>query len=124
MIKVYIAGPMRGMPEFNFPAFHKAAQQLRNAGYCVFSPAEFDVLFAQEPLGVNGSSTTPPIHDFIRRDCHVIINELKPTNGDGLVMLPGWENSRGAYAERALAVWCGLRIWTLAEVVHDITDRP
>ena len=81
----------------------------------MFSPAEFDQIFCVDP------SVLQDPHSYIRRDCHIIINELKPFDGDGLVMLPGWEDSRGAYAERALALWCGLKIWTLAEVVHDIT---
>ena len=33
--RIYIAGPMSGLPEFNHPAFHAAAAQLRGAGYIV-----------------------------------------------------------------------------------------
>ena len=41
-IKVYLAGPMRGIANFNFPAFDFAAHKLRNQGFYVFSPAERD----------------------------------------------------------------------------------
>lgn len=41
-MRVYLAGPMRGVPHFNFPAFHAAAAELRARGYVVFSPAEAD----------------------------------------------------------------------------------
>ena len=39
-MNIYVAGPMRGYPEFNFPSFHAAAAQLRAAGHTVFNPAE------------------------------------------------------------------------------------
>ena len=38
--RVYIAGPMTGLPAFNYPAFHAAAATLRQAGYVVENPAE------------------------------------------------------------------------------------
>ena len=41
-MKLYLAGPMRGMPFFNFPAFKDAAAQLRAKGHYVFNPAERD----------------------------------------------------------------------------------
>lgn len=38
-MKVYLAGPMRGKEDHNFPAFHFAAAKPREQGYEVFSPA-------------------------------------------------------------------------------------
>ena len=40
--KIYIAGPMRGYENFNFPAFDAAAQLYRAIGYEVFNPADKD----------------------------------------------------------------------------------
>lgn len=42
MSRVYLSGPMAGLPEHNFPAFHAHAAQLRAAGYDVVNPAEID----------------------------------------------------------------------------------
>ena len=104
--KVYIAGPMRGLPFLNYPAFHLAAMRLRDSGYIVLNPSELESFF-----GPNGQ-----IHDLIRRDVHVIVNELKPPI-DGIVLLPGWEKSVGARAEKHLAEWCGLWVMTLKEAL-------
>ena len=39
---VYIAGPMRGYPRFNFDAFDAAQSHLESLGYRVISPAALD----------------------------------------------------------------------------------
>jgi hypothetical protein len=116
--KIYITGPMRGIPNFNFPAFHEAAAALRALGYHVFSPAEFDMIFSPAIEAADGMLEAHPIHGYIRRDCHVIINELHPPE-DGVALLPGWENSKGAFAEVALAKWCGLKINTVKELLEN-----
>lgn len=37
---LYIAGPMSGLPDHNYPAFHDAASVLTKAGYSILNPAE------------------------------------------------------------------------------------
>ena len=39
-MKMYLSGPMTGMAENNFPAFHDAAAKLRAGGHEVVNPAE------------------------------------------------------------------------------------
>ena len=40
--RIYIAGPMTGLPALNFPAFHAAASALRALGHQVVNPAEIN----------------------------------------------------------------------------------
>ena len=41
-MRIYVAGPMRGFPLYNFPAFDAAAAELRRHGHTVISPADHD----------------------------------------------------------------------------------
>ena len=113
-MKIYLAGPMRGIPEFNYPAFFTAAQLLRDAGHIVFSPAERDI---DHHGGVNigagnhagDEAVAAANHGFNLRkamsdDAAFICNEA-----DAIALLPGWEKSFGANAEWTLAKALGLR---------------
>ncbi len=84
--RIYVAGPMTGLPEFNYPAFHAAARTLRSLGYSVENPAEC--------LGGDNFGW----RDYMRQG----ITQLLMCNA--VALLDGWENSRGARAERDLAV--------------------
>lgn len=39
-LTLVLVGPMTGLPDYNYPAFHAAAAALRAAGYQVINPAE------------------------------------------------------------------------------------
>lgn len=113
-MKLYLAGPMSGLPEFNFPAFDAAAASLREQGHEVFNPAENDrnklgedfakgnekgdVTLASQNKGFS-------LRHALRDDTNFICMEA-----EGIAMLPGWENSKGARAEHALAHALGHKI--------------
>ncbi len=92
-MKLYVAGPMSGLPEYNYPAFHKAAADLRAAGYEVLNPAEND-----RPLG-------DPWHAFMRDAIGLLIQ------CNGVALLDGWQDSRGARIEQNLARNLGMTRW-------------
>lgn len=109
-MKVYLAGPMRGIPEFNYPAFRKGAADLRAAGHEVFSPAEYDERkYGRDISNASGSAEqAAKEHGFNIREA--LAEDLRwiCTEADAVVCLPGWENSKGAKAERATAEAIGL----------------
>ncbi len=115
-MKVYLAGPMRGIPEFNHPAFKKAAAHLRREGYEVFSPAEQDFEILEDfktnkagdevKLAVKLQMTPLQLRRKVfEADFNWICREA-----DAIAMLPGWEQSSGAQAEWACARALGLKI--------------
>jgi hypothetical protein len=107
----YVAGPMRGYPQNNFPAFHEAASILRADGWFVISPAELDLAEDEHAahMSVEVSSTPEMLRTFVERDVSALL-ALRAENGDAIVLLEGWERSIGASAEVAIAKWLGLSI--------------
>lgn len=98
MKNIYIAGPMRGHPRYNFDAFLAAEERLKAKGWNVLSPARMDL-----NLGFNPDTDTPSeafMADARWRDVKAILREA-----DAIYMLKDWEKSTGARAEKAIAEW-------------------
>ena len=102
--RIYIAGPMTGYPEFNFPAFFRAQEKLEADGWQVFNPAQKD----QEDGVVEGAGWTTgddqalvasgwSFRDAFLWDCEKVITS------DAIYLLAGFERSSGARAELAVA---------------------
>lgn len=105
--RLYLAGPMRGIPFFNFPAFDKAAAELRAAGYDAWSPAEHD----REVYGEDFEKAYPTGEedgDFDLRAALAADTKTICEWADGIALLDGWEESSGASAEEALGRALGL----------------
>lgn len=114
-MKIYLAGPMSNIPYFNFPAFNAATLRLRGAGHEVFNPAERDTerhdgvdIGAENPTGCPVFAAEK--HSFSLRDALADDTAYICKEADAIAMLPGWENSKGARAEHALAFALGHRI--------------
>jgi len=112
----YLAGPMTGIPQFNYPAFDSAAKMLRVMGYEIRSPAEMDcdavrkaaMSSADGSLGsglVDDAGEKHTWGDFLSRDVKLIADEC-----GGIIMLDGWEKSKGARMEVYVAMQCGYPI--------------
>jgi hypothetical protein len=115
----YVAGPMRGHEEFNFPAFFSAEEQLWNAGWVVWNPARIDM----EEDGFNPKTATSatgdfPMEHYVRRDVGMICS-LRPGSADAVVCLRGWSKSTGAKAEVRVARWLGVKVLSLSEACSD-----
>ncbi len=96
MRRLYLAGPMTGIEEFNYPNFNSAALKLRNMGYHVQNPAD-------NPFPACGSWG-----GYMR----MAIRQL--TLCDAIVVLDGWENSRGATEEVRIAGLIGMTVYPMS----------
>lgn len=94
-MRVYIAGPMTGLPDRNFPAFHAEAARLRALGHDVVSPAEINAGVLQD----EGWAAC------MKRDIAALVT------CDAVQLLPAWPTSRGAKLEVELAHALGIRVF-------------
>lgn len=93
-MKVYVSGPMTGYPEHNYPAFKAAAKKLREAGFETLDPSE----------NYDGKDGLPRAAYF-RLDAENVLR------ADAVVVLPNWQDSRGARLEVMLANELGLPVY-------------
>jgi hypothetical protein len=99
-MRLYLAGPMRGIPFTNFPAFHDAAHHLRGDGHEVWSPVEQD-----EKLGLTPEmSAARSIGECMATDLPEVCR------AEAVAVLPGWRESEGARIETFVAKACGIPI--------------
>lgn len=92
-VRWYLAGPMTGIEDHNYPAFTAACEHLRNHGYRVVSPHE-------EHAGDTGREW----EWYLAHDLRLLLD------CGGIILLPGWEGSRGARLERTVAEGLGYPI--------------
>lgn len=105
---IYVAGPMTGVPDFNFPLFNAVTHDLRRQGFEVSNPAEFG-----EFEGDDGTDSADMRARYMERDlAHVV-------NVDAICLLPGWEESKGANMELLTALMTGKEIWGLVQAIDD-----
>ncbi len=98
---IYTSGPMTGISNYNKPAFRAATQMLRDRGYEVECPSEVEDGGVQQDWA------------WYMRHCLV-----KLSRADAIVVLPGWDRSRGASLEVFIGTQLGLPIYTLAEMAE------
>jgi len=122
----YLAGPMRGYDEFNFPAFRRIAERLRVRGYTIASPAEKDSDDGYDWTGTKGTDEELAAADFdISQVLKADIGIIAAPDCVGVIAMSGWENSAGARAEVAFAQATGRVTYRVFEQVsRDNTKEP
>ena len=100
--RLYVAGPMTGLPDHNYPAFDGAAALLAERGYPVENPAENEQLFKDR--------VSPPHYtEYLRAGLAQLLR------CDGVATLEGWWNSGGARWEVQTAGILGLEVRPVSE---------
>lgn len=94
--RIYIAGPMSGLPDNNYPAFHAAAVRLRARGWHVENPAE---------------SPAPHVNANCEWTAYMRMGISQLMTCHAIYLLPGWQDSAGASLEYTIARRLNLPIY-------------
>lgn len=97
--RIYLAGPMSGIADFNYPAFNQAAEQLRAKGFVVENPAE------------NPQPACNSWSGYMRLALRQMLT------CDMVVFLPNWQTSKGALLEYEVAKQLEIPRFHLGEVL-------
>lgn len=104
---VYIAGPMTGLPEYNYPAFFDAEERWQAAGWTVLNPARHDTSWIKHDMDPDLVRA-----EFMKADIEDVMA------ADAIALLPGWQSSKGATTGLAVArILC-------KEVLDALTMEP
>lgn len=97
-MRIYLAGPMTGYPDLNFPLFDAEAKRLRAKGHEVVNPAEVKLH--------EGAGWT----DYMRADLPLLCT------CEAIALLPDWHVSNGAFLEHFIARSLQFQVFTAADL--------
>ena len=108
--KFYLAGPMSGYEEHNYPLFARVARHLRDVGYDVVSPHEL------APLPDDGFNSEE-VFRRLRMDARAL------SECTGIILLPGWSKSIGAKWELQIALGLRMQVlyWNQVGILQDFS---
>lgn len=104
---IYIAGPMSGIPDYNYPKFDAAQAYLEACDFEVLNPAN--------NFGRNQS---------LEWDVYLKLAVKQVVDCDLVLLLPGWETSKGARLEKHIANQLGISVSTFEDFVNSSRGGP
>ena len=125
-MKLYVAGPMTGHEYYNVHAFQKAQREWRIRGHEVETPFESNSRVWRKHHGRDFDPFTdtceygdPVLAEMFAEDIKTLLAS------DGVVLLKGWERSKGARAELAVAALFNKTVFVdPGEAPYKITVIP
>lgn len=115
-LRIYIAGPMTGLPDNNYPAFHDAAARLWKRAWHVENPAENPV---------------PHVNDNCSWTAYMRMGVSQLMTCHAIYLLPGWQQSKGASLEYMVAQQLGWAVYehvkqddVLQEQLQQLASKP
>ena len=100
---LYLSGPIKGIADFE-ERFRLVAEELAAAGHVPINPVDVDAVCVPPCTGEGDEAR--------HYDCYMRGDLAAMMATEGVALLPGWELSRGARLEHAIALQVGLPVRT------------
>lgn len=114
-MKLYISGPMRGRPGYNYGTFNEVEECLYRWRGSIAGTDDFTVI---NPAKNFDGDTSLDIATYMTRDLQQVLE------ADGIVLLPGWRDSEGAKLEVRVALVTGKKFYEAAAHAYSPTGDP
>lgn len=118
MSRLYLAGPMTGVDQLNFPLFNSEAVRLRALGYQIVNPAEING--GADELVKCAAMTPDELKAHWRNCMRRDIAELLKC--DGVALLPNWHKSKGASLEVHIATQFDMPVKMAAHLLDRVPN--
>ena len=92
-MKIYISGPISGLPAGNYESFLEAEDAITEKGHEAINPHKVCQHMTGSWL------------DYMRADIKALMD------ADAILLIDGWSDSRGAVVELQIAAMLGLRVF-------------
>ena len=114
-IRVFISGPMTGIEDYNFPLFNHVAEVFSKCGYEVVNPVDICKKYKKERV----------LSDKTVFEAMIAEQQESERTCNAIVLLPGWEYSKGVRLELKTAIEQNMRIiqWGVPIVNQEGDDK-
>jgi len=115
-LKIFLSGPMTGLPNYNFDRFNEVEKKLKDAGFDVVNPVVICERFGQENV----------VKDKRLFDAMVARQQVEERKCNAVLLLDGWQSSKGVRLELDTALKNGFKIFLesdFADVLGKIPDE-
>ncbi len=113
-MRIYVAGPMTGLPDHNFPAFFEVAERLEAIGHTPINPADHDGATLEEAIA--NQHSLGDWTAYMKRDIPRLVA------CDAVYLMDGWKSSKGATLEHFIAEELGMPFFSSREMPPEV--RP
>lgn len=122
-LRIYVAGPMRGVVLYNSPAFDQARDEINAAGHEAISPTDLDREEGFDAVNLPRGHDWSTMPDALPKARTFVRNLKAVSECNAIALLPGWQRSEGTKMELAFARFLGLEEYEMVPPGEALSEK-